>query len=879
MACAATAAVAAQQPASVGADVTRATLDNGLRVVIIRDPLAPVVTVEQNYLVGADETPAGFPGMAHAQEHMAFRGCVGLSGDQIAAMYAQLGGYGNADTQQNITQYFTTVPAADLDVALRVDAACMQDIDDAQSEWAQEKGAIEQEVARDLSEPTYKFMTRLNEDMFSGTPYAHDALGTRESFEATTGEMLKKFNQDWYTPNNAILVVAGDVDPQPLMGAIRDLYGKIARRPLPPRPEIVLNPVKPETFTLDSDLPYLLAFIAYRLPGTDSTDFAAAQVMADVLSSQRGNLYALVPQGKALEAQFELAETYPKASVGFSVAALPTGSDANAIVAGMRRILADYAANGVPAELVDAAKRGEAAGAAFERNSIPGLAATWSEALAARGRTSPDEDVAAIARVTVSDVNRLLKQYLVDSNSITATLVPKPSGAPSSSKGFGGSEQLTSAPTKPVQLPDWAESKLATPPVPKFQPAWTDAPLPNQIRLIVKTDRTSPTVTVLGRIRHEPKLQTPPGKDGVTDILGDLFSYGTTTLDRLAFQKALDDIAASETAGFDFSVKVLKEHFSRGVELLADNELHPALPAEAFAVVKRQTTQYVAGQLKSPGYRAQRALLVGMLPPGDPERRETTPQTIGAITLADVKNYVAKTFRPDLTTIVVIGDVTPDEARATIDKWFGSWIANGPTPNVDLPRVPPNKPAATHIPDPSQVQDSVTLAEQVPLTRFDPDYYALQLGEHVLGGGFYATRFYHDLRQVSGYVYSVDDSVSADRTRATYEVSYGSDPENVSKARALVERDLRAMQADLVTPAELRQAKALLVRQIWLRESSEDAVAGTLLARAEIGLPLDESMKGTSRYLAMTAEEIRAAFQKWIRPGDFVQVVQGPPPR
>ncbi len=99
--------------------VVRATLDNGLRVVIVRDPLAPVVTVEENYLAGGNETPAGFPGMAHAQEHMAFRGCAGVTADQIAAIYAQLGGSGNADTQQNITQYFVTVPAEDLEVALR----------------------------------------------------------------------------------------------------------------------------------------------------------------------------------------------------------------------------------------------------------------------------------------------------------------------------------------------------------------------------------------------------------------------------------------------------------------------------------------------------------------------------------------------------------------------------------------------------------------------------------------------------------------------------------------------------------------------------------------------------------------------------------------
>jgi zinc protease len=430
-----------------------------------------------------------------------------------------------------------------------------------------------------------------------------------------------------------------------------------------------------------------------------------------------------------------------------------------------------------------------------------------------------------------------------------------------------------------VQLPDWAASRLSSPQIPQQKATWTDVTLPNKIRLIVKTDQTSPTITVLGEVRHEPKLETPPGKDGVDEILGDLFSYGTTTLDRLAFQKALDDISANEAAGFNFSVRVLKGDFSRGVELVADNVLHPALPAQAFDIVKQQKAQYVAGQLKSPGYLADRALLAGLLPTNDPALRETTPKTVASVTLADVKAYQAKTFRPDLTTIVVIGDVTPEEARATIEKWFGTWTAAGSTPNVTLPRVPPNKPLSNTVPDPSQVQDSVTLAQQVELTRFDPDYYALQLGEHVLGGGFYATRFYHDLRQVTGYVYSVDDSFVADRTRATYSVSYGSDPENVPKARALIERDLRTMQTELVTPAELSQAKALLIRQIWLRESSEDAVAETLLGRAQIGLNLDESVRGTTRYLAITAEEIRAAFRKWIRPDAFVQVVQGPAPQ
>src|ERR1035441_9531007 len=265
----------------------RATLDNGLRVVIVRDPLAPVVTVEENYLAGGDETPAGFPGMAHAQEHMAFRGCAGLSADQIAAIYAQLGGNQNADTQQNITQYFVTVPAQDLEVALRLDAACMQDVEDSQEQWAEERGAIEQEVSRDLSNPTYKFFTRLNEDLFAGTPYAHDPLGTRPSFDATTGAMLKKFYQDWYAPNNAILVITGDVDPAATLTKVRSLYGPIARKPIPAHPEVNLPPVKADSFTLDSNLPYELVFVAFRMPGTSSPDFAAVRILADVVSSQR----------------------------------------------------------------------------------------------------------------------------------------------------------------------------------------------------------------------------------------------------------------------------------------------------------------------------------------------------------------------------------------------------------------------------------------------------------------------------------------------------------------------------------------------------------------------------------------------------------------
>ena len=830
-------------------------------------------------MVGGDETPAGFPGMAHAQEHMAFRGCSGLTADQIAAIYAQLGGAGNADTQQNITQYFATVPAADLDIALRTDAACMQDVDDSQAEWAKEKGAIEQEVARDLSNPTYKFVTRLNEDMFSGTVYSHDALGTKDSFDATTGEMLKDFYKRWYAPNNAILIITGDVEPTAVLATVKELYGKIERKSLPARADITLSPVKSESFTLDSNLPYLLVFISYRAAGTESPDFPAVQILSDVLGSQRANLYALVPQGKALATEFGLAETYAKASVAYSAAVLPADSDAKPIIAEMRKIMSDYAANGVPAELVEAAKRKEIAAAEFRRNSIPGLAEAWSQALAAEGRNSPDDDVDAMKRVTPEDVNRAAKKYLVDQESIAAELKPQPTGAPVSAQGFGGGEQLTAAPTKAVELPSWAASKLLSLDKPRSEPPSSDVTLPNGLRLIVRTEKITPTITVQGDVRTDPRMEAQPGKDGVSDVLDDLFSYGTTTLDRLAFQKALDDIAAEESAGFSFSLEVLKPDFSRGVQLLADNELNPALPDEAFKVIQSQTTQYVAGRMKSPGFQTGQALHKALYPANDPALRVATPQTVSSLTLDDVKGYYAATLRPDLTTIVIIGDINPAEARSAVEKWFGGWTASGPKPDVDLPPVPANKASAADVPDPTQLQDTVDLSETVGITRFDPDYYPLQLGNHVLGGGFYATRLYHDLRQVNGYVYNVGVTLNADKTRALYTVTYGCDPKNVSKARELIQRDFLAMQKENVTEAELQQAKALLLRQIPLSESSVDSLAGGWLERAQIGLPLDEPSRAAQIYISMSADEVKAAFAKWIRPDGFVQIVRGPAPQ
>ena len=867
--------------ARISADTTgvlRSILSNGLRVVIVQNTLAPVATTMVNYLAGSNETPEGFPGTAHALEHMMFRGSPGLSAGQLATLIGAMGGSFNADTQQTLTQYFFTVPVEDLETALRIESIRMREVLASEDLWIQERGAIEQEVSQDLSNPMYVFYSKLLQDLFRGTPYAHDALGTRESFEKTTGADLKSFHDKWYGPNNAVLVITGDVDQNRTLSLVKELFQGIPVRPMPEKPQVRLQPLKADSIEMETDLPYGLSIVAYRLPGYGSPDFPAAQILGDALASERGDLYGLVTEGKALAAGF-VTDFLPEAGLGYAYAAFPMGANGHDLVLTIKGIVAQCLKKGVAPDLVEASKRSELAEAQHAKNSVEGLASLWSQAIALEGRNSPEDDIAAIKKVSVEDVNRIARACLVNDTAIVGVLKPHPSGTSQESHTFRGKESFAPKEAKPVALPEWAKkaSGPAAIPVSNINP--TVSLLPNGLKLIVQRETVSPTISLYGEVKHEENLQTPKGKEGVGDVLDMLFTYGTSTMDRMAFLKAVDDIAADLTAGASFRLRVLSEHFDRGVELLATDLLDPALPEKDFKIMQQEKMAAVAGQLQSPGYLSRMETLKAIYPAGDPALREPTSQSVASLTLEDVKGYHKNVFRPDLTVIVVVGDVTPEQARATIEKHFGKWKATGPKPDTDLPSVPPNKTAQKVVPDASRVQDAVILAETLGLNRSDPDYYPLQMGNHVLSGAFYATRFYHDLREKAGLVYTVNSSIGAGKTRGNFEVYYACDPANVSKAREMVERTLQDMRTRPVSPEELQQARTLLLKEIPLSESSVDGIGQRLLALALLDLPLNEPILAAKRYADITAEQVQAAFAKWVRPQDLAQVVLGPNPQ
>jgi zinc protease len=871
---------AADEPAglsgSVPEGVLRATLPNGLRVVIVPDRLAPVVATELNYLAGSNDAPDGFPGTAHALEHMMFRGSAGLDRDQLAEIGGRLGGVSNANTTETVTQYTYTVPAEDLDVVLRVEALRMRGLSLNQSDWEQERGAIEQEVSRDLSSPFYNYASQAQAILFAGTPYEHDALGTRASFDRTDAAMLRRFYEQWYAPNNAILVIAGDVHPAQALAQVRAAFGDIPSRPVPEHAPIALRPVVESALTLPTNFPFGLVALAYRMPGLKHADFATADILGDVLASQRGPLYGLVPAGRALLAQFQY-EAKPDVGFGLAIAGFANGSDPAPLQADMQRVMAQAAQGGIATELVEAAKRRELAQLAFAADSIAGLARNWSRALANQGAESPEDLARAYAAVTTDDVSRLARQLLDPVHAVTAILSPRNSGAPVAGQGFGGVESFASPPDHPVTLPDWAAAALASLRLPEAVEPPDISVLPSGLRLIVQPEHVSRTVSVFGHVREVTETEEPPGKEGVGQVTGELLGYGTEARDRLAFRKAADDFAAELRNGSNFALRVLTPEFAPGMQLLAEGQLHPAFPPQAFDVVRRQLADSVAGQLQSPDYLFDRAVEAAVVPPGDPALRQPTQATATGLQRADVLDYFAAAYRPDLTTIVVLGDVTPDLARDVVARTFGGWQATGPTPSIDLPPIGPNPPSFARVPDASSLQDRVSLTEALTVPVTSPDRFRLLLGNIILGDGF-ASRLYRDLRTRTGYVYSVSSEFDWTRTRVDYTVSFGADAGNVEKARQLVLRDLKDLQTTPVSEAELTRAKASILRRLPMQRASIAGIAERYLYLGELGLPLDPAQTVARRYFDISADDVRLAFATWLRPDNLAQVVKGPTP-
>ena len=862
-------------------EVTKATLRNGLRVVIVRNTIAPVVSTVLTYLVGARDDPAAVPGMAHANEHMMFRGTKDLSTAQLGTIATALGGTFNAQTADTRTEYQFTVPAADLDYVLHIESDRMRGILALQSQWQNERGAIEQEVARDETAPGNDFFTDATAIAFRGTSYEHPGVGTKAAFDKLTGPEIKAFHDRWYAPNNAVLVIAGDVDAAKTIAAVRARFETIPTKAVPAHAPAHFQTLKRVELRRTTTLAYPLAALGFRMPGIDSPDFLASYVLQGVLGSPRGPLHALAQDGKALDGDWQALNYFPEGQLSFAIAALAPGDDPDAMVRRLEAIVTDYAQHGVPSDLFEATKRRLIASQELSRNSIGELATDWADTIALDGQPSIAREQELIGDVTLADVNRAAKRYLDTNHMVIGSLTPSASAnqsAPPAPAGVTKENPLGAEPAV-TALPGWAAPLVRDLTIPPSRLAPVTTKLANGITLIVQPEAISDSVFVFGSVKTAPSIQEPYGKEGVARVLDQMFDYGTQSLDRVAFQRAQDAIDSQVDAGSGFGAQTTSAQFDRAVALLAQNELQPRLDQTTLDVARRRAIDELETELNSSHSIALQRSAQKLLPPGDPELRQPTVAGVQALSLDDIKAYDAKTIRPDLATIVVVGNVTVDRARAAIEKSFGAWHATGDVPALDLPAIPRNPAGDVKLDIPVR-QDYVTLEQVLPMGRSSAQYYPLLLGNAILGGGSLGpeqSRLFRDIRQNAGLVYSIDSQFIARGARSRFSIEYACAPYNAARIQSLVESELTQLRTVPVGDFELGLMKASMIRRVVLGDASIESIGGGFLDDASNALPLDQSQRDAQHLLATDAHAVQDAFTAQILPGNFVRTTEGPP--
>ncbi|MDO5756588.1 MAG: pitrilysin family protein [Rhodobacterales bacterium] len=425
-------AAAAEEP--VGTDnVTTYTLDNGLDLVVIEDHRAPVVTHMVWYRAGSADEPPGASGVAHFLEHLLFKGTEKLAPGEFSSTVAMQGGDDNAFTSYDYTAYFQRVAADRLELMMQMESDRMVNLQLDEENVATERNVIiEERNSRVENNPAALFREQQNAAQYLNSPYGDPVIGWKNEMPLLTLEDARDFYGIYYSPNNAIVVVAGDVVPQDVLSLAEKYYGPL--HPSPDLPERV-RPQEPRQLaarrlTMQDPRvaqPYLTR--SYLAPERDSGDqsrAAALSVLAEILGGGTTSVMAAKLQFDTRIA-VQSAAWYDGVSLDkttFTLLVVPVpGTTLEEAEAAMDGVIAGFLQTGVDADQLDRIKMQLRAAQIYARDDVNGLANRYGAALASGLTVQDVQDWPEILQaVTAEDVMQAARDVFVAENSVTGTL-------------------------------------------------------------------------------------------------------------------------------------------------------------------------------------------------------------------------------------------------------------------------------------------------------------------------------------------------------------------------------------------------------------------------------------------------------------------------
>lgn len=892
------------------------TLPNGLRVILAEDHSAPVVAVNIWYRVGGANDPPGRSGFAHLFEHMMFEGSANIANDEYFALLEAIGADNNAYTANDKTAYWEVAPANELPRVLWMESDRMASLAVTLEAFNTQREVVIEEFSQRVANRPYGVSNRrlFTLPMQGYPPYERSVIGSVEDLQAATLEEVQAFHSLYYRPNNATLVIVGDIDVPVTKALVQAYFGDIpagepvvpilSRYPLPESfPALTTDPDTGRVYgyreTLidpQVELPRFAATVVGPPRGTP--DFYALDLLVDILSGGDSSRFEqnIVRQGKAAAAFTGFAD-YLGASIIYSLAFPNAGDTVEAVQNLVLAEFDDVIENGVTAgELARVKKQVKVNAITSFRESALNTAEWLQDAALTFG------DPTAIAReqelyqaVTAEDIQRVAQTYLHDRPLNILITLPEGQESRADYPGLLVEPVAVEPPAAPAPetaeitpvddilagLPEGVVSRSRAPaslPVTESRlPPFETFTLENGLEVIFVEQHEVPKLRLQLYVGGS-NAAAPADKQGVADFLAELLTRGTAIRTAAQIAETIESAGGSVSASaalewVSLSVEALSTDARLAFNLLDDLARHPTFPPQEFEVVKEQTLTFLEQDEVNPDTLANRQF--GRIAYGNhPYGYYTSRETVQNLTRDDVVEFYRTYFKPNNALLVVVGDITADEARSQAQRALGGWEPGDVPDFLDYPEAQTGDTGVIYLVNrPDSEQATIQIGNRGINAR-NPDRFALEVVNTALGGGA-SSRLFNNLREDKGYTYGIYSRFGQPNDTSTFRVISDVDQNHAGDAVREILYELERIRTEELSEQELADTKGLLIGNFALRIEDPADFARQLSIRWLTGVPLEELNSHLQNLARVTAQEARQAAARYIDTEHPIIVVVG----
>ena len=847
---------------------------NGLTVLTVPTPVAPVVGFSVVYRVGSRHEVAGHTGATHMLEHLMFKGSQSYNaerGTDIARTLHRVGAFFNANTWLDRTTYFEVLPVNQLPVAVAIESDRMRHALIRPDDLDSERTVVLNELDTGENEPTDLLMKSSFAHAFIEHSYHHPTIGWRGDVERMSAEVLRGFYDTYYHPDNATVIVSGDIDEDTALAEVERGFGAI-----PPSSAAIPDLSTREgrqrgerRFVIERMGELGSLAMTWHIPEGLHPDVPALNVLTQALSDGvTSRLYQrLVESNRCLGVHAFTFELHDPGVLQI-FATLAPGVDHESVEADILDEVAALRATPPADDELARALIQTRTDLAFHRESPASIMGGLTEAVAMGDWRRFPRELEAVSAVEGEDVRRVAEGYLKDQNLTVGWFVPE-----------GGSR--AGNPAAPIRPPTPRPCYLRRP----FADRVDLRDLPGGARLAVLSNPHAPTVTIAGTVGAGLAAATD-GRYTVPSVTAAMLDRGTTEHDRLALARELEDhglhlavrAMGNAPTAVSFSAQGLAEELDRLASLLVEVLRFPTFPAAELDRLRKRILGALRREREDTSAQAYSALTRGLYPIGHPLHKrpvEDRESELEGVTPDELEVFHRAAYGLETLVFAVVGNVDADTVAAALSSRLAGWEGGSRSlPELPAPGVGGHEAMRIDLPDRPNLD--FFLGHTGRLLRGDADLVAAGLANSCLGQSTLTSRLGVAIRDGEGLSYSVYSRFFGTLgIPGPWAISCSVAAENLDRAVELCREVVADYVADGPSETELEDERQAQAGAFQVGLATNAGIAHELVTTLTAGEKISRLDDVPRKVLATTREEVVEAIRKHIRPDELLLAVAG----